>query len=1392
MALTSSASCSLMSQKRPVSSLFAGRVLKKARSGPPLQEAALRLLQQNQSVEDLLNENSVTLNNSTQCQISSAVCASLLVSELKREAELRNVSLTTVTVAVLVQKLNELTRDAKDELLPPNTRGQLCALLESSRELLSQGALCPKLLWKELSRDEKFPKLEVVFHLHSYNIISLQYILESHVVRPWLVSELKALCSWTPSEAEAKRDQQRVLMLVLQVLVGTGFDKSLEEVPQNKRLSGICCFVLDHMLIWLLETVEQNDTSSPDGTGAQTWITLFDTTLCGTLVSPEALQRYFTHCLTKTLTFKPRLTVSSAITLQNEWTFVKTSPLLTSLFCQLTVVFSMEELFVDLQQILSTHEVNWRHVLSFLSTVLVYNPSAQTSLGELLNVLLSAAFQSYDLESIITAFLLARQGALEGPAVFASYTNWFKMCFGGSSSPHAASKKALVFLLKFLSDLVPFEAPQYLKIHILHPPFVPMKHRSLLLEYVSLAKTRLADLKESLEDMGLYEDVSAAPEEQPHCQEAQDVEKAVSLFESTGRISATVMEASIFRRPYFLNRFLPTLLAPRALPVKADSRMKFIEALKKADKIPAAQYSSYVASCQKQKQKDTVSDPHDSPVDVLRLQLEAFRQLALSGDERELLAQVSRMSHTLSVLCPPLSHQTAVVQLCTDSPPPDLHFQVVSLILRSFCQCVLDTSKGETPTRSVSWVSRFVTALTENRSLLSSLLHRLWDLLHNQASSLSAAHVLGLAVLMVQLHSCCSLSPLVELQPAASGPVCVTEALCSAFRLQTRAHMLFCVRFCVVAVSYSLQREDLGLDQLIPSSLYKKLLYLIPRLLPRARTFFCNEPKDEVCVRWKSSTDDGKSWTKTALSLWNNSAFQSLQLKPQYQIQFSEWVDSELQVCRGEDALSDPERQEYHQWACMELFLPRPEQEGGCGGDMRTLCCHLVSAVLEHSEMNEGENHKGLESCFPDILSRLQECVYEVSLTEHSNGSAHRTTVGPCLLELLSQRLSSASAASPSVGTELLLQRTLRSWNRLMLALPSELFIQVTHGAGRSSVDSSLLIKHINQHQRAVCCAANLLNCHAATHFVKGVLVTSARCGRLSEEFSAAWSQISQDCPLLLVSTVFWWEHMCPILQSLWRRSTDEASLPDQLMLLTDCHQWAHRVVSGQAAPTPPAPSLLLAACLYRAVHDCEPVTNDYISALKLQTPEVLVFLLALCVNRYLSSLLHPEETSVRTFETCSALLRELVYSADWLSIFKSTERGVYQPVAMTLPDELNRLMPWAFYSLMCRQSAEFFQTAARCPGFIHTAVLSYLSLLRLFVDGHTPAQSPRQVVEPSQILVQSKTLLLRYISQMSEAALSSSQYKQLKELCAELDPELRAALSHRQNLSLSPEMDFL
>lgn len=41
------------------------------------------------------------------------------------------------------------------------------------------------------------------------------------------------------------------------------------------------------------------------------------------------------------------------------------------------------------------------------------------------------AFESYHLDSMVTAFLIVRQAAQEGPSVFPSYTDWFKVsCLG--------------------------------------------------------------------------------------------------------------------------------------------------------------------------------------------------------------------------------------------------------------------------------------------------------------------------------------------------------------------------------------------------------------------------------------------------------------------------------------------------------------------------------------------------------------------------------------------------------------------------------------------------------------------------------------------------------------------------------------------------------------------------------------------------------------------------------------------------------------------------------------------------------------------------------------------------------------------------------------------------
>ncbi|XP_030587909.1 Fanconi anemia group A protein isoform X2 [Archocentrus centrarchus] len=1424
------ATCESVSQKRTLSSLLAGRELKRPKQTDVqrLQEAAIQLLEQQQNLCSLFREvGQPDPLNLSSCQngemVSSTITGSLLASELRRQAAQLGVSVAVLSVKTVLERLKEIAEETTDwkegeqkrEMLTSSHRAQLCALLASSRELQSQGAICPKLLWQEYRRDQRLPKLEVVYHLHFYNILNLKYILENdEEVRSWLVSQLKVVCGWRPpqEEEETKQVQQKVLTTVVGVLVGAGFELSPAPAAAGRRISLLCCSVLDDMLFWLLDAVDESLTLQSAAAGAERWIQIFDASLCGVSVSAEVLQRFFTHSLTQTLTYKPRLKVSDAISLQNEWTFAKADPSLTSLFRQLAVIFSVEQLLHHLQQVLETHEVNWKHVLCFLSTLLVYYHCAQPSLKELLSRMLSAAFESYDLENLITAFLLARQAGLEGPGVFSSYSDWFKMAFGGGSSCHANSKKSLVFLLKFLSDLVPFEPPQYLKVHILHPPYVPVKHRSLLMEYISLAKTRLADLKESVEDMGLYEDVSGAGASvQPQCQAAQDVEKAVSLFESTGRISATVMEASIFRRPYFLTRFLPALLAPRVLPVKADARMSFIEALKKADKIPAAQYSSYMESCQKQRQQNqsaTCSDSSDDPPEVLRIQLQEFAKLVVDGSDGDVSAQLSRISHTLSVIFPgrpdDLIGQT-VVRLHTDAPPSsELHVTVVNMILRNFCQCLLDASQANPPNKQSPWASRFVGALLGNTQLLCSLLHRLWDLFHNQWPSLNAAHVLGLAAFLVHLCASVSHSPLVQLVPPVRlEPVPVEEALSSALSCSTHTNMFFCARLCVAAVCYGICRGDsLPLQQdCVPRSLYKKLLYLIPRLLPEARgtvpdAELSEQLEENLSGPWSSITDSNNTWRKTAWHLWRHAGFQQLGQIPQYQLSFSEWLADELRVQRSEDALPDAERQEYQRWACMELYLTRPEEQGGCGGDMKNLCAQLLNAIMDQqlswqSPEAPQRREPARGTCLPDIMSRLQELVCEMEVS--------RADVCDFLFEVLFRRCSS-TVTSQSISAEVSLQHTLHTWNRVLLALPAVLLIKVNTEGGRTTLGCNKLLEHINQHQRQVCSPAGLLSCQITSHFLRGLLGASVRCARPGEAVNKAWSQISGCCPLLLVSTVHWWQRLRPVLLSVWRRLCGEESLPEQLQLLTDCQHWACSLEEGQLLQMPPAAALLLAGSLHRAWRRCEGNKQSFRAALNFLQPErdskhrqVLVFLLFLCVNDYLTALLYPQErSSDEASSFCTELLAVLADSSDWLSIFKSSEPSIYQSVTMVTSDDFTKLMPWAFCSLLLLQSAELLQRAVRCSGFLHAAIVCYLSVLQLFLEGPTPSTESSKA-EPSHVLSCTKQFLLRAVLQTSPTALSAGQLRQLESQCAELDPELAAALSVQlEPPSLSPEMDFL
>lgn len=413
-----------------VAALLARRAIKRARDEETekhLQESCVSLLLRHQNTSELLLE--ITSHGkirSISCDgyeglEHNTVQTSVLESELRRRSEEMGVPVGLLSARVLLENIEDLITqtdtNTQPVLLNAKQRTDLCALLQLAQALMSAGIFSPELLWQEYWKLQ--PVLEVVYHLHTHSILTLDFILERDAaVSAWISDQLKALCVSVKTSADDQQIRQ-ILSTVVCVLVRRAFE------DRAHKLSETCCVILDSMISWLLDTLSDKDTETP---AAGFWVQMLDVSVFVGCVTEETLQRFFTHTLMRVLTHRPVYKVSHVIATQSECSFAETPPALTALLCKVCVVFGVECVLSRLQQVLETHEVNWRHVLWCASHLLIYHSQTQLCLTDLLSRLLSSAFDGYDVEKMITLFLLTRQASLEGPAVFPSYRDWFKVC----------------------------------------------------------------------------------------------------------------------------------------------------------------------------------------------------------------------------------------------------------------------------------------------------------------------------------------------------------------------------------------------------------------------------------------------------------------------------------------------------------------------------------------------------------------------------------------------------------------------------------------------------------------------------------------------------------------------------------------------------------------------------------------------------------------------------------------------------------------------------------------------------------------------------------------------------------------------------------------------------
>ncbi|XP_030780277.1 Fanconi anemia group A protein isoform X1 [Rhinopithecus roxellana] len=1361
-------------RRRSWAELLAGR-LKRQKYNPEraqkLKDSAVRLLRSHQDLNALLLEvegppcKQLSLSKLIDCDGSEAYAnhsSSFIGSALQDQASRLGVPVGVLSAGMVASSVGQVCTTPAETgrlvLLTVEQRKKLSSLLEFAQYLLAHSMFSRLSFCQELWKIQNSLLLEVVWHLHVQGIVSLQELLESHpnmhAVGAWLFRNLCCLCEQIETSCQHADVARTMLSDFVQMFVLRGFQKNsdLRRTVEPEKMPQVVVDVLQRMLIFALDALAAGvqEESSTHKT-VRCWFGVFSGHMLGSVISTDSTKRFFSHTLTQILTHSPLLKASDAVQMQREWSFARTHPLLTALYRRLFVMLSPEELVGHLQEVLETQEVHWQRVLSFVSALVVCLPEAQQLLEDWVARLMAQAFESCQLDSMVTAFLVVRQAALEGPSAFQSYADWFKASFGSTRGYHGCSKKTLVFLFTFLSDLVPFESPRYLQVHILHPPLVPSKYRSLLTDYISLAKTRLADLKVSIESMGLYEDLSSAGDiTEPHSQALQDVEKAVMVFEHTGKIPVTVMEASIFRRPYYVSHFLPALLTPRVLPKVPDSRVAFIESLKRADKIPPSLYSTYCQACSaaEEKPEDAAlgvrAEPSsaEEPLEQLTAALGELRASMTDPSQHDVLsAQVAVISERLRAA---LGHseddssaEISKIQLSIHAPrlEPREHM-AVDLLLTSFCQNLMAASSVAPPERQGLWATLFMRTMCGRA--LPAVLTRLCQLLHHQGPSLSAPHVLGLAALAVHLGESRSALPEVDVGPPAPDAGLPVPALFdSLLTCRTRDSLLFCLKFCTAAISYSLckfssQSRDILRSYLSPG-LIKKFQFLVFRLFSEARQPLSQE--DAARLSWRPLYLPSADWQRAALSLWTHRTFRELLKEEDVHLTYQDWLHLELEIQPEADALSDTERQDFHQWAIYEHFLPESSASGGCDGDLEAACTILVNALMDFHQSSRSYDHSensdlvfGGRTGNENIISRLQEMVAELELQQDpSVPFGHTPSQGHFLFGIFCRRLQ-ALTSGWSVAASLQRQRELLMYKRILLRLPSSVLCGSSFQAEQPITARCKQFFHlVNSEMRNFCSHGGALTQDITAHFFRGLLNACLRSRDPSLMVDCVLAKCQTKCPLILTSALLWWPSLEPVLLCQWRRHC-QSPLPRELQKLQEGRQFASDFLSPDAASPAPNPTWLSAAALHFAIQQVrEENVRKQLTKLDCEREELLVFLFFFSLMGLLSSHLTSNSATdpSKALDVCAAVLECLEKrKISWLALFQLTESDLRlgRLLLRMAPDQHTRLLPFTFYSLL----SYFHEDAAiREEAFLHVAVDMYLKLVQLFVAGDTSTVSP-------------------------------------------------------------------
>ncbi|XP_041376120.1 Fanconi anemia group A protein-like [Gigantopelta aegis] len=1046
-----------------------------------------------------------------------------------------------------------------------------------------------------LSRESSLP-LEVIWRLHTSGVLVLDSFFSNKLVEDGFsqdfANQLFCLCSHQRDSGPVKDD---IMKGFISFLVNHGFPEKRKKEESFGSLKKVCISIVDGLT--------KNFLAKPGETSLLRYACLTPSAE----ISPVSVRKFCTHTLSLIMSYKPCLKVSQALKQQRNWKSAKVEACISSFYKQLFIPFAAGDVLEILQRVLDRQEVNWETLLSFLATYLVCFPGAPQLISDHISSVLKEGLENCEMENTIVAFLLARQCCVEGVHIFPTYQDWFQKTFGDGSRSPASSRKSFTFLMKFLTDIVPYETGKHLKVHIVRPPYVPPKCRDLLSDYVALAKTRLADLKETLNDDGIYEVSTAGQSDtkQSLLRSDQDVLTAITAFESTGKVPSSVMEASIFRKPYFIGKFLPALLKARPLPDKRDSRMKMIDALKKADKIPLSLYAKYEEGCRKEAQQllngvfeqdhDDMEDMMLEPRDQLVFRLGQLQDVIVntasvqsSPLKQKVSELISIISEKIELVLGRLSSEELQVE-STHTPislsfpdVKDTHIQIVDLLVNFISRCL--TLDLQTPTPQLTWLLQLTRMLSEHKTLYHALFTRFLCLVH-QGQNLKDHHLTGLSALAACLAV---LQPLFGIVTVDVCSVCQShkstgsflDVLLDVFPYWTAASAELYWRFWSQYLKFvflqfervsSCYRDDR--HGVIPADLTRKFTFLCWRFLPHLRTHghsgdVRSDHKTQPHVTCLSHKFD----EMLPHVIYLSDRFQ--QCVRDIQIDFDSWINFEITISPDDDNLSYFERRAFHEWVIHQHFLQAKEVDGGFNYNHTRLSTVLFQAVLKCHMRSSCEGipacarckKKGDHSCKTnglEFLSFLQILVHHLS-------SVEETPAIPWLLRQLDKFLSSGNR-----DNSILEQAKIGVFFRVVSVLPPHLFLSDQLGILPDQQTMQEVISRVERYMIHLVegCALSI----SVTSYLLQGLISLRRSASLGDTLRSLTTH-----RLMSVSCLVHWDTVRSLLSS-WSEEDDE--------LFSHLHQvkhWFNRSVGSKHLESIPhhLPSWLCAAELFAAVVD--------------------------------------------------------------------------------------------------------------------------------------------------------------------------------------------------------------